>query len=174
VLVTEPVEAKSEALKETRAEIMKRLFDGRKWKVLKEVHLGKNEQTGLPDRFKTPFGNKGSHGFVLQEVREDDQDVREVVGATVLKRAAEEFGAVELPVKQRKRRTKEQKASDDAAAAQAKASSVASPLSEDPAPEPEPLGFQTPADHAQVEPDVVSTEAQAPSEPQDAGVAPGV
>jgi hypothetical protein len=97
----------------TRQEQKDELFKGKKYTILKEVHLEGDE------RFQTPFGNKGRHGYVLEEVGNTSN--RFIVGASMLTQIAAEYGAVTVPVKDRKRRTKEQKAADDAAAAAAKA-----------------------------------------------------
>lgn len=51
----------------TRTEKMDELFKGKKYDILKEVHLEGE------DRFQTPFGNKGRHGFVLQEKGTDNR-----------------------------------------------------------------------------------------------------
>lgn len=67
-----------------------KFFKGRKYTVRREVHLKKNE------RFVTPFGNKGRHGFILDETGAVPPH-RMVVGESVLRRVAEEYGSVELP-----------------------------------------------------------------------------
>lgn len=108
-----PKLTRGESLLATREAKFKELFEGKKFDVKGEIHL-EGEQ-----RFQTPFGNKGRHGFVLVEVGNPTNKF--IVGETTLREAAEKFGAVEVPVKERKRRTKEQKAADDAADAAAKA-----------------------------------------------------
>jgi hypothetical protein len=104
------------SLQATRQQKMDELFRGKKYEIFKEVHLeGDN-------RFETPFGNKGRHGFALREVGNPDNKF--IVGATMLQQVAEQYGAVEVPAKDRKRRTKEQKAADDAKAAEEKAAAA--------------------------------------------------
>lgn len=86
---------KGQVLADAHAAKMREVFQGKVYKILREVHLKENE------RFQTPFGNKGRHGFLLEPV--DDQGNpngnRIVVGRAVLERAASEFKAVELPVR---------------------------------------------------------------------------
>lgn len=69
---------------------MASFFEGRQYKVLREEHLKGNQ------RFVTPFGNKGRHGFILEEI-DSKPPFRMVVGESVLRRIAHEYGAVELP-----------------------------------------------------------------------------
>lgn len=68
---------------------MRQLFEGRKYVIIKEVNLPPDQ------RFRTPFGNTGRHGYGLAEV--DNPENRFMVGVAVLKQAAERFGSVELP-----------------------------------------------------------------------------
>lgn len=102
----------------TRQEKMDTLFKGKKYKIAKEIHLEGDE------RFVTPFGHKGRNGYALvlesgePAVIDDKKLDKFVVGETMLKEIAEKYQAVEVPVKERKRRTKEQKAADDAKAAE--------------------------------------------------------
>jgi len=111
------------SLQASRQVKMDALFKDKKYKILKEVHLKDDE------RFQTPFGNKGRNGYALQ--LEDGQEPSEgmpakfVIGETMLAQIARDYQAVEVPAKERKRRTKEQKAADDAAAAKAKAEAAA-------------------------------------------------
>jgi len=95
------------ALQEAREQKMKEAFEGQKFVIEREVHMPEGQV------FQTPFGNKGRHGYVLKNVATGQLTV---VGATVLKRISELYDAVELPEPKRKRRTKAQKAADDAAA----------------------------------------------------------
>jgi hypothetical protein len=84
------------------------LFKGRHYKIVKVIKL-EGEQ-----RFQTPFGNKGRNGFAL--IPDDrsfasDKEAKAAaifVGETVLRKAAAQYGAVEVPVKERKRRTSEE------------------------------------------------------------------
>jgi hypothetical protein len=100
----------------TRKQKMDELFSGKRFEIVQEIHLEGDQ------RFETPFGNKGRHGFHLRP--EGTTDKGFIVGATMLEQIASEYGAGTLPAKERKRRTKEQKAADDAAAAAAKADSA--------------------------------------------------
>jgi len=110
----------------TRQAKMDLLFKGQHYDVIKEIHLEGDQ------RFQTPFGNKGRHGYALRltegstpaegaAAAAGGDGSQFVVGDTMLEQIAKEYGAVEVPAKERKRRTKEQKAADDAAAAEAKA-----------------------------------------------------
>lgn len=119
--------SRAESLLATRKEKMDALFsEGRKYEIVKEIHLDGDQ------RFETPFGNKGRHGFHLKRtdgpavlVEGVDDSRGFIVGATMLEQVAKEYGAVEVPEKQRKRRTKEQKAADDAREAEEKAAAAA-------------------------------------------------
>jgi hypothetical protein len=114
--VQEEKRTRAEALLATHRQKMDELFSGKKYEIVKEVHLNEGQH------FQTPFGNKGRHGFALREV--SDHKNHFTVGASVLRKAAEEYGAVELPTAPpRKRRTKEQKAADDARLAAERAAS---------------------------------------------------
>jgi len=107
------------SLAETRKAKMDALFYGQKYDILKEIKLEGD------DRFETPFGNKGRNGFALKlstgYTARDGQPDKFVIGETMLRQVSEQYGAVEVPVKERKRRTKEQKAADDAQKAAEKA-----------------------------------------------------
>lgn len=102
---------RGEALYNAHKEKLREAFEGTKWKVLKEVHLDEDQ------RFETQFGNKGRHGVILENVETGEKTI---VGNTVLRRIARDYGAVDLPpeTQRRKRRTKAEKAADDAAKAQ--------------------------------------------------------
>lgn len=89
------------------------LFKGKKFTITREIHLEGDE------RFETPFGNKGRHGFALQEVGNPANEF--IVGESMLALVARDYQAVEVPVKERKRRTKDQKEADDIVEAAAKA-----------------------------------------------------
>lgn len=69
---------------------MRDLFEGRKYRIVKEINLPPDQ------RFRTPFGNQGRHGYGLVEVGNPDH--RFVVGVAVLRQAAERYGSVELPI----------------------------------------------------------------------------
>lgn len=105
---------RGEALYAAHQEKVREAFEGKHFTVLKEVHLDEDQ------RFETAFGNKGRHGVILQEDGNPDNKI--IVGATILRRIASEYGAVDLPpeTQKRKRRTKAQKQADDEAAAQLK------------------------------------------------------
>jgi hypothetical protein len=95
-------------LAKTRAAKMSELFRHKKYLILGEIHLGNDEQ------FQTPFGNRGRHGFVLSE---QTTGKKIVVGETMLRNAASMYDAVVgLPPEKpkRHRRTKAQKAAEDA------------------------------------------------------------
>lgn len=116
-----------QSLLETRQGKMDALFKGKKYKIAKEIKLEGE------DRFVTPFGNKGRNGFALQLVSgepaviDDKKLDKFIIGETMLKQVHTEYDAIEggLPEKPRKRRTKEQKAADDAKAAEEKAAKAA-------------------------------------------------
>ncbi len=104
--------ARGQALYDAYQEKVRATFEGKKFTILEEVHLDKDQ------RFETAFGNKGRNGYILVEVGNPGNKV--IVGATVLRRVASDYASVELPpeAQKRKRRTKAQKAADDAAKAQ--------------------------------------------------------
>jgi len=91
---TTPAEAhtRGQSLLDTRNRKMGELFSGKHYKIQKEVHLEQGQV------FKTPFGHKGRHGFVLVEVDESGSQVEPkntfIVGASVLKFAHEEYQAI--------------------------------------------------------------------------------
>jgi hypothetical protein len=99
---------RGEKMAATRAKKMTDLFEGQKYRILAEIHLGADEQ------YMTPFGNRGRHGYVLKNT---DTGVKIMVGETVLRQAASVFDAIlDLPPiePKRKRRTRAEKAADDA------------------------------------------------------------
>ncbi len=109
--------SRSEKMSQTRADKMRALFQGKKYKILGEVHLSKDDG----EQFQTPFGNKGRNGFVLKE---DETGSKIIVGEAVLRKADEQYSSIlNLPPAKpkRSRRTKAQKAEDDAARAAAQA-----------------------------------------------------
>ncbi len=99
---------RGEKLYKAHSAKLRAAFEGKKYVIVKEFTLDADK------KFATEFGNKGRHGFIIQNV--DNPEDKKVVGATVLRRIANEFGAVDLPpeTKKRTRRTKAQKAADDA------------------------------------------------------------
>lgn len=106
-----PAKDRAAALLANRQAKMDELYKGQRYKIIKEIHMEGDE------RFQTPFGNKGRHGFALEN---ESTGERHVVGASMLQLIADTYGAVDVPAKERKRRTKEQKAEDDAREAEAK------------------------------------------------------
>lgn len=114
-----PTTGRSAALAASRQAKLDGLFQGKLYTILKEVHLPEGKV------FQTPLGNKGANGYALQLIdaegdpiteSKDGQPVRFMVGATLLRLVAETYGSVTVPPKVRKRRSPEQKASDDARA----------------------------------------------------------
>lgn len=108
-----PKRTRGEALAVTRKAKFDEYFLDKKYSIIGEVHLDKDPETGKQQVFQTPFGNKGRHGFVLQE---EGTDNKVVVGATVLRKAAKEYGAVELPEKRTRRAKAESEPGVDGAA----------------------------------------------------------
>jgi regulator of protease activity HflC (stomatin/prohibitin superfamily) len=115
-----PTTGRSAALAASRQAKLDALFKDKFYTILKEVHLPEGKV------FQTPLGNKGSNGYALQLIDADgnpitesydDQPTKFMVGATLLRLVAATYGSVQVPPKIRKRRTPEQKASDDARAA---------------------------------------------------------
>ena len=89
-------------LSRVNREKMERLYRDRRYTIAREVHLED------PQRFRTPFGHLGKHGYVLVSTDQavlDDPDAgetaRHIVGATLLNRIAREYGAVQAPPKRR-------------------------------------------------------------------------
>jgi hypothetical protein len=124
-----PTEMKdrSASLAANRKAKMDELFAGKKFTILQEIHLNGDE------RFVTPFGNKGRNGYAISE--EGNPSNRFIVGATVLKQAAAEYGAVTLPEPKRKKK----------ASAPAPAPASDTPLFEEPAaPTASPVQGNTP------------------------------
>lgn len=93
-----PTEMKnrSASLAANRKAKMDELFEGKKFTILQEIHLNGDE------RFVTPFGNKGRNGFAISE--DGNPSNRFIIGATVLKQVAAEYGAVTLPEPKRKKK----------------------------------------------------------------------
>lgn len=80
-------------MQKTRRQKLDAAFAGKKFIILREIHLAEDE------RFETPFGQKARHGYALQEVGNEDNKF--LVGIGVLRRAALDYQAVELPTPQR-------------------------------------------------------------------------
>lgn len=83
---------RGQSLLETRNKKMAELFQGHRYKVEREVHLEPGQV------FKTPFGHKGRHGFVLIEVDTDgtvaQPENKFIVGASVLQVAHDDYQAL--------------------------------------------------------------------------------
>lgn len=109
--------SRSAALQSARRRRMAEWFGTRKWRVRSEltfendsllVEAGEFWVKG-GKKFRTPFGNKGSHGYILQEVNPDtgmdvwdgEKPVRASFGWVTIKNAAEMFpGSIaEVPVR---------------------------------------------------------------------------
>lgn len=101
--------ARSEALAAARKTKMDELYEGQKYTIEAEIKLKDGK------KFITPFGNKGSNGYLLKNVdpNADGEKKTHIIGRSVLDQVAEVYSAVELPAKTRKRRTAEEKAADD-------------------------------------------------------------
>lgn len=91
--MTENAEGRGSKLAANRKAILDGLFLDRKYDVVGEVHLGQDDN-GAQLVFKTPLGNKGRHGWVLEPVGGGE---RIVFGRTMLLRISEEYGSFELP-----------------------------------------------------------------------------
>lgn len=74
---------RSEALKASHVRRMAEWFEGRRWRVCSELNtdqqdiLVKNGEFWVKDGkvFRSPLGNKGKHGYILQEVDEAGNDI---------------------------------------------------------------------------------------------------
>lgn len=74
---------------------MDEIFLERKYVIIKEFFLSEGEV------FESPLKSKARHGFILQEISNPLNRI--AVGKNVLKRAAMEYDAVEIPKKNRGR-----------------------------------------------------------------------
>ena len=80
-------------------------FQGRRWRICTELSgpvdggtctEGEIKLTA-PAVFQTPFGNKGRHGFIIQEVSTDGRDLATrpaTFGLKVLREATELYGSI--------------------------------------------------------------------------------
>lgn len=99
------------------------LFAGKKYEIIKAIDLTEDPQGR---KFETPLGNKGKKGFAVRLAEgyepEEGWPSTFIFGESVLRQVEKEYGAIEMPVAQptRTRRTKEQKAADEAAKLQAR------------------------------------------------------
>lgn len=80
-------------MQKTRRAKLDAAFKGKKFVILREIHLEDDE------RFETPFGQLARHGYALQEVGNEENKM--LVGIGVLRRAAYDYQAVELPPQRR-------------------------------------------------------------------------
>ena len=85
------------ALKMTQLRKLDKMFTGRTWDIVREVHLPEGKV------FQTPFGNKARHGWVLKE-RDTGEQI--VVGWSVLKQISERYLGVTRPSTFRRRNLK--------------------------------------------------------------------
>lgn len=93
------------------------IFAGKKYVILKEIDLT-DDPAGR--KFTTPLGNSGKKGFAIRlaEGYTPSEGYGETMffGASVLREAAETYGAVEMEAKPtRTRRSKEEKEADELA-----------------------------------------------------------
>lgn len=65
------------------------LFKGKKFVILKEVRLNEDE------RFRTPLGHTGRHGWIVQEISNPDNKF--IVGFSLLQAMHDTYDAVDLP-----------------------------------------------------------------------------
>jgi hypothetical protein len=70
--------------------LMNTLFNRRKYRIIRDVHLADGET------FETPFGTHEQHGYLLEE-QDSDPLNRFCVNAATLHRAADEYKAVDIP-----------------------------------------------------------------------------
>jgi hypothetical protein len=90
------------ALRRSREQKMEQWFGGRRWRLATETSL-ENEDVLIRDGefwtkdgkvFRTPFGHKGHHGYILQEITQDGADIpgsRATFGWITLQHASEMF-----------------------------------------------------------------------------------
>lgn len=104
-----PESSRGEALRRSRNQKMTDWFGGRRWRLATETSL-ENEDVLIRDGefwmkpgrvFRTPFGHKGRHGYVLQEIDQNGADIpgsRVTFGWITLQNASEMFpGSVDVP-----------------------------------------------------------------------------
>jgi len=99
---------RSDALRASREKLMAEWFGKRRWRVCTELTFENDDldvQAGefwvkAGKVFRTPFGNKGTHGYILQEVDRHGRDVwdkekdvrsRASFGWVTIKHAADMF-----------------------------------------------------------------------------------
>lgn len=108
------------ALARSRMERFDTWFRDRRWRVRSEVTEVREQEDSVviydqgefwvrpPEKFRTPFGNEGRHGFLIREIDpatgEDLDPVNDVAfGHILLVSAVSAYGAVrDLPPEQRK------------------------------------------------------------------------
>ena len=87
--------SRGENMRATRRVKMDAAFRGRRFEVVREVHLPRGQV------FQTMFGNKGRHGYVIRDC-ESGQEM--VVGAILLRLIHDRYAGVDLPVRQHRRK----------------------------------------------------------------------
>lgn len=97
---------RSASIRESRAARMSYWFKGRQWRICTELSGPVDGGTctegevrlTAPSVFQTPFGHRGRHGYIIQEVaRSDGRDLstRPVTfGLKVLREAQELYGSI--------------------------------------------------------------------------------
>jgi hypothetical protein len=108
------------ALARSRMERFDAWFKDRRWRVRTEVtEVREKDGSSVvydhgefwvrpPEKFRTPFGNEGRHGFLIREVdpatgRDLDPAVDVAFGHILLVSAVQRYGAIrDLPAEQRK------------------------------------------------------------------------
>lgn len=121
-------QARGAKIQAARLEKLRALFEGKQYEIIKPINLtGVLDDKGEQRRFDTPLGNKGVKGYAIKLVEgqtpEEGYPAKMIFGDSVLKFAAEKYGSLTMPESDkptRTRRTKEQKAEDDAAKRKAK------------------------------------------------------
>jgi hypothetical protein len=76
------------------------LFAGRKFVILREVHLPEDEL------FRTPLGHTGRNGWLVQEIGNPENSF--IVGLSLLKLMHNKFDAIDLPAPKPRGRPKKQ------------------------------------------------------------------
>lgn len=85
---------RGESLRVTKNRKLDETFKGRKFEIVREIHLASDQV------FQTRFGNKARHGYVIRDVETGEEMV---VGNNLLRLINQRYQAVELPVRRRGR-----------------------------------------------------------------------
>lgn len=97
-----PESSRGDALRRSREQKMSAWFGGRRWRLAKETSL-ENDDVLIREGefwtkdgkvFRTPFGHKGQHGYILQEITQDGEVIpgsRATFGWITLANASEMF-----------------------------------------------------------------------------------